>query len=58
MTLHNEKSSALAEITVLRWRTDHLEGPIKLGFRVAGLHPRLASKCTESRLQGYREAGL
>jgi catechol 2,3-dioxygenase-like lactoylglutathione lyase family enzyme len=22
------------------------------------LHPRLASKCTESRLQGYREAGL
>jgi hypothetical protein len=25
---------------------------------LSGLHPRLASKCTESRLRGYREAGL
>ena len=30
-------------------------GSEDLLFRVAALHPRLASRCTESRLQSYRE---
>jgi hypothetical protein len=34
-----------------------VKSPLELEFRMAGLHPRLASKCTESMLLDYRKAG-